>query len=195
MRKTFENLQLAQQFIPPLWVPVGANGLAEGRILPALLGTLGFENAYALMMPRRRAEAISMAPFETVLATCRAAIDRCLEIVRRTDGLDLGRWLMPTEADRDVWYNSVPSRVTVLQANAPAGAAPQPAAKPAKTQFEAGDRVNIGSMGINATVVQVLGVLGNGAQMLRVEVDKNAPKYPGTMQMYDTISSKITPLN
>ena len=101
----------------------------------------------------------------------------------------------PTEADRDVWYNSVPSRVTVLQANAPAGAAPQPAAKPAKTQFEAGDRVNIGSMGINATVVQVLGVLGNGAQMLRVEVDKNAPKYPGTMQMYDTISSKITPLN
>ena len=42
---------------------------------------------------------------------------------------------------------------------------------------------------------KVLGVLGNGAQMLRVEVDKNAPKYPGTMQMYDTISSKITPLN
>lgn len=101
----------------------------------------------------------------------------------------------PTEADRDVWYNSKPSRVTLLPANAPAATSPRSAAKPAKTQFEAGDRVNIGSMGINATVVQVLGVLGNGAQMLRVEVDKNAPKYPGTMQMYDTISSKITPLN
>ena len=44
----------------------------------------------------------------------------------------------------------------------------------------------------NGTVVQVLGVLGNGAQMLRIEIDKNAPKYPGVSNMYDTISSKIT---
>lgn len=31
----------AQQFVPPLWVSVGARGLAEGRVLPALFGTLG----------------------------------------------------------------------------------------------------------------------------------------------------------
>ena len=52
--------------------------------------------------------------------------------------------------------------------------------------------MNIGSLGVNGTVVQVLGVLGNGAQMLRIEIDKNAPKYPGVSNMYDTISSKIT---
>ena len=37
----FNNLIAAQVFIPPLWVPVGAQGLAEGRAWPALLGTLG----------------------------------------------------------------------------------------------------------------------------------------------------------
>jgi hypothetical protein len=31
----------AQKFIPPLWLPLGARGLAEGRATPALLGTLG----------------------------------------------------------------------------------------------------------------------------------------------------------
>src|SRR5580765_547743 len=31
----------AENFIPPLWVAAGARGLAEGRVLPALLGTLG----------------------------------------------------------------------------------------------------------------------------------------------------------
>jgi ABC-2 type transport system permease protein len=30
-----------QKFIPPLWLPYGALGLAEQRVLPALLGTLG----------------------------------------------------------------------------------------------------------------------------------------------------------
>jgi hypothetical protein len=30
-----------QKFIPPLWLPYGALGLAEHRVLPALLGTLG----------------------------------------------------------------------------------------------------------------------------------------------------------
>ena len=30
-----------QPALPPLWVPVGARALAEGRVLPALLGTLG----------------------------------------------------------------------------------------------------------------------------------------------------------
>ena len=108
----------------------------------------------------------------------------------------------PTEADRDVWYNSKPSRVTLLPANAPAATPPATAPTPpqavprmAKTQFEAGDRVNIGSLGVNGTVVQVLGVLGNGAQMMRIEIDKNAPKYPGVSNTFDTISSKITPLN
>jgi len=38
---TFHRLVAMQGFIPPLWVPVGARGLAEGRVLPALLGTLG----------------------------------------------------------------------------------------------------------------------------------------------------------
>ena len=37
----FNNLIAAQVFIPPLWVPVGAQGLAEGRAWPSLLGTLG----------------------------------------------------------------------------------------------------------------------------------------------------------
>jgi hypothetical protein len=31
----------AQRYVPPLWVPVGAQGLAEGRVLPAFLGALG----------------------------------------------------------------------------------------------------------------------------------------------------------
>jgi hypothetical protein len=37
----FNNLIAVQGFIPPLWVPVGAQGLAEGRALPALFGALG----------------------------------------------------------------------------------------------------------------------------------------------------------
>jgi ABC-2 type transport system permease protein len=36
-----EQLLIAAKFIPPLWVPVGAGALAEGRALPALLGTVG----------------------------------------------------------------------------------------------------------------------------------------------------------
>jgi len=35
------HLADARSFIPPLWVPFGAQGLAEGRALPALFGTLG----------------------------------------------------------------------------------------------------------------------------------------------------------
>jgi ABC-2 type transport system permease protein len=34
-------LLAVQKFIPPLWLPVGAQALAEGRVGPALLGTLG----------------------------------------------------------------------------------------------------------------------------------------------------------
>src|SRR5450432_2802975 len=40
-KKMFDNLLAAQSFIPLLWVPVGAQNLAEGNPLPALLGTLG----------------------------------------------------------------------------------------------------------------------------------------------------------
>ena len=39
--KLFGRLLAAEKFIPPLWVPVGAQSLAEQRPLPALLGTLG----------------------------------------------------------------------------------------------------------------------------------------------------------
>ncbi len=38
----FERLLSVQEYIPPLWLPAGAQGLAEGRAGPALLGTLGF---------------------------------------------------------------------------------------------------------------------------------------------------------
>jgi hypothetical protein len=37
----FNRLLAIQKFIPPLWVPVGAQALAEGRVGPALLGTFG----------------------------------------------------------------------------------------------------------------------------------------------------------
>ena len=99
----------------------------------------------------------------------------------------------PTIADKEVWYNSRTARLTAAPKGTAPGTAATPApAAPAKFEFKAGDRVNIGSLGVNGTVVQVLGVLGNGAQMLRVEIDKNAPKYPGVSNMFDTVSSKIT---
>lgn len=103
----------------------------------------------------------------------------------------------PTIADKEVWYNSRTAKLASLPKGTTPGTTATPAPKPtpatpAKFEFKAGDRVNIGSLGVNGTVVQVLGVLGNGAQMLRIEIDKNAPKYPGVSNMYDTITSKIT---
>jgi hypothetical protein len=41
MLQMLGNLDAAQGFVPPFWVPVGARGLAERNPLPALLGTLG----------------------------------------------------------------------------------------------------------------------------------------------------------
>lgn len=41
-RETLNHLLAIQKFIPPLWVPVGAGALAEGRVLPALFGTFGY---------------------------------------------------------------------------------------------------------------------------------------------------------
>jgi hypothetical protein len=38
---TVSQLIAVQKFIPPLWLPYGALGLAEHRVLPALLGTFG----------------------------------------------------------------------------------------------------------------------------------------------------------
>ena len=40
-KETVNQLIAAQKFIPPLWLPYGALGLAEKRVLPALLGTFG----------------------------------------------------------------------------------------------------------------------------------------------------------
>jgi hypothetical protein len=40
-QQTLERLQEVQGFVPPLWLPVGAQALASGSPLPALLGTLG----------------------------------------------------------------------------------------------------------------------------------------------------------
>jgi hypothetical protein len=111
----------------------------------------------------------------------------------------------PTVDDREVWYNSKPYNVTVTAKAAPpvtppggttASGLPMPAKLgDGKTVLLLpGDRVTVGSLGVNGTVVQVLGQLGNGAQMVRVEIDQDAPKYPGLSNIYDTVSSKITPL-
>jgi len=52
MKKMFDNLVVAQSYIPPLWLPAGARALAAGNPLPALLGTLGCA-AIALLGLRR----------------------------------------------------------------------------------------------------------------------------------------------
>lgn len=41
MQKLWSQIAATQKFIPPLWLPLGAKGAAEGNPLPALLGTLG----------------------------------------------------------------------------------------------------------------------------------------------------------
>jgi hypothetical protein len=53
-RESAELLELLkwQAAVPPLWVPVGAQALAEGRVLPALLGTLGVFTIGALGLRR-----------------------------------------------------------------------------------------------------------------------------------------------
>jgi len=38
---TFDQIKSIQKFVPPLWVPLGAQALAEKQVWPALLGTLG----------------------------------------------------------------------------------------------------------------------------------------------------------
>jgi ABC-2 type transport system permease protein len=51
-KEMFNNLIAAQRFVPPLWVPVGAQALAEGNPLPAALGTLGCLGLGALGLRR-----------------------------------------------------------------------------------------------------------------------------------------------
>ncbi len=52
MRKLRDRLFTAQRFIPPLWLPAGTQALAEGRALPAVLGTLGCFTLGALGLRR-----------------------------------------------------------------------------------------------------------------------------------------------
>lgn len=40
-RGEFDRLRSVQKFIPPLWLPMGAEALAEGNVLPAMFGTAG----------------------------------------------------------------------------------------------------------------------------------------------------------
>jgi hypothetical protein len=51
-KEMVNTLSEAQKFIPPLWLPYGALGLAEHRVLPALLGTVGCLGLGALGLRR-----------------------------------------------------------------------------------------------------------------------------------------------
>jgi ABC-2 type transport system permease protein len=51
-REQFNHLVAAQKFIPPLWLPVGAQAIAQGRALPALLGIFGCSVIGALGLRR-----------------------------------------------------------------------------------------------------------------------------------------------
>ena len=54
-----------QKFIPPLWLPYGALGLAERRVLPALLGTLGGLGLGALGLRRAYRSTVKFYQGET----------------------------------------------------------------------------------------------------------------------------------
>ena len=58
----FNQLVAVQQFIPPLWLPVGAQALAENRVWPALLGTVGCFAIGALGLRRALAKLICAIP-------------------------------------------------------------------------------------------------------------------------------------
>ena len=51
-KRTIERIVAAEKFIPPLWVAVGADGLAKSNPLPALGATLGFAAIGGLGMRR-----------------------------------------------------------------------------------------------------------------------------------------------
>jgi hypothetical protein len=52
LRQKFTQFRSFQKFIPPLWLPLGAQALAEGNALPALLGALGCFGVGALGLRR-----------------------------------------------------------------------------------------------------------------------------------------------
>ena len=64
-QEKLNQLLAAQKFIPPLWLPLGAQGLAEGRVLPALLGTLGCLGIGALGLRRAYRSTVSFYYGET----------------------------------------------------------------------------------------------------------------------------------
>jgi hypothetical protein len=51
-KKMFADLTAIQRFVPPFWVSIGARGLAEQNVLPALCGTLGCFGLAALGLRR-----------------------------------------------------------------------------------------------------------------------------------------------
>jgi hypothetical protein len=58
-QERLNQLLAVRKFIPPLWLPLGAEGLAEGRALPALLGTLGCLSLGALGLRRAYRSTVS----------------------------------------------------------------------------------------------------------------------------------------
>lgn len=78
----FNNLVAAQGFIPPLWVSVGAQGLAEKNVLPALYGTLGCLGLATLGLRRAYRSTVKFYHGETGGKT--AARGRPADITPRT---------------------------------------------------------------------------------------------------------------
>ncbi len=58
-QEKLNQLLAVRKFIPPLWLPLGAEELAEGRVLPALLGTLGCLGIGALGLRRAYRSTVS----------------------------------------------------------------------------------------------------------------------------------------
>jgi hypothetical protein len=58
-QERLNQLLAVRKFIPPLWLPLGAEELAEGRVLPALLGTLGCLGIGALGLRRAYRSTVS----------------------------------------------------------------------------------------------------------------------------------------
>jgi len=80
-RETLHQLIAVQKFIPPFWLPYGALGLAENRVLPALLGmggciglgVLGLRRAYRSTVRFYQGETGDKAPASAVKPTQSAA--------------------------------------------------------------------------------------------------------------------------
>jgi len=64
-KENLNKLIELQKFIPPLWLPYGALGLAEHRVLPALLGTVGCLGLGALGLRRAYRSTVKFYQGET----------------------------------------------------------------------------------------------------------------------------------